>query len=275
MDLAYQMYKGVHIQMSHEVNYRETGVIIPGIGPQFARIDPAIAQKNIYKSIGNSIYHGGTLSLRKRFSDNYQFEAHYTLSKAIDDQTDFNSAFAAFIPTRLDLDRADSAFDVRHNVVVNGVFKTPWKAGEGHNIFARAFADVVISPIGQIRTGIPFTIRIGRDTNGDTHGVYDRPYFAARNTGRGDWFKSLNLRVNKQFYIKRESGLRTEFIMDITNLTNRVNFLSVNDVFGSDPTVLFGRYNLKGSRDIPPTSPGGFNSAAPGRQVQFGLKIAF
>jgi hypothetical protein len=275
LDLAYQMYRGVHIQVSQEVNYKETGVIVPGIGPQFARIDPTIAQKNIYKSIGNSIYHGGTLSLRKRFNNNFQFEGHYTFAKAIDDQTDFNSAFAAFIPTRLDLERADSAFDVRHNFVFNGVFKTPFKAGEGHNIFARAFADMVISPIAQIRTGIPFTIRIGRDTNGDTHGVYDRPFFAARNTGRGDWFKTLNLRINKQFFIKRESGVRAEFIVDVTNLTNRVNFLSVNDVFGSDPTVLFGRFDLKGSRDIPPGSPGGFNSAAPGRQVQFGLKLAF
>jgi hypothetical protein len=275
LDLAYQMYKGVHIQTSQEVNYKETGVITPGIGPQFARIDPAIAQKNIYKSIGNSVYHGMTMSLRKRYSDNFQFEAHYTWSKAIDDQTDFNSAFSAFIPTRLDLERADSAFDVRHNLVVNGVWKTPWKAGAGHNFLARAFADMTLSPIGNIRTGIPFTVRIGRDVNGDTHGTYDRPYFAARNTGRGDYFYNLSIRVNKQFFINRESGVRAELITEITNLFNRVNFLSVNDVFGTDPQFLFGPYNLKGSRRIAPTSPLGFNSALPGRQVQFGLKMAF
>jgi hypothetical protein len=66
-----------------------------------------------------------------------------------------------------------------------------------------------------------------------------------------------------------------EFITDITDVFKRINFISVNDVFGSDPSVLFGRFNLKGSREIPPGSPGGFNSALPGRQVQFGLKIAF
>jgi hypothetical protein len=281
-ELAYQMYKGVHIQMDHEVNYKETGVITPGLGPQFARIDPAITQKNIYKSIGNSIYHGMTASLRKRFSSNFQFDINYTFSKSIDDQTDFNSAFAAFIPTRLDLDRALSAFDVRHNFVANAVIRTPFKAGPGTNALARAFADITISPIVFMRSGIPFTIRIGRDTNGDTHGVYDRPYLASRNSGRGDNFYSTNLRVDKTFFIKREKGVRVELIAEANNLFNQTNFQSVNDVFGTDPSLwpagfnlITGPFDLKGTKNIPPGRPLGFNSAFPGRQIQFGLKFAF
>jgi len=275
IDLAYQFYRGVHIQVSHEVNYAETGVVDPAFGPLFARIDPTITQLNIYKSIGNSVYHGMTASLRKRYSRNFQFEANYTWSKAIDDQTDFNSAFAAFIPTRLNLERGISAFDVPHNFTANAVIRTPFEAGSQSNFLARAFADISISPIFFARSGIPFTLRIGTDVNGDTHALYDRPFGAARNTGRGDKFISANLRINKQFYIDRDRGIRVEFITEAANLFNRTNFTSVNDVIGRNSPLLFGPYDQEGSSDIPRTSPLGFTSAAAGRQIQFGLKFAF
>lgn len=280
------MYRGVHIQMSQEVNYLESpcpaGATSPvaclnpaAYGPRYVPIDPTIVQKNIYKSIGNSIYHGLTASLRKRFGNHFQAEANYTWSKAIDDQTDFNSAFSAFLPTRLNLDRAVSAFDVRHNFVANAVIITPFKSGPGHNALARAFADVNISPIVQMRSAIPFTIRLGSDVNGDTHGTYDRPFKASRNSGRVDKYYNASLRVNKQFYIDRERGTRVEFITELTNMFNRTNFLSVNDVFGVTTPFLLGPFDIRGTKDIKSTSPLGFNSALPPFQAQFGLRIAF
>jgi hypothetical protein len=275
LDVAYQMYRSVHLQVPHEVNFRETGEIIPGIGPRFAPIDPTIAQSNLYSSIGNSIYHGMTASLTKRFSRGLQFQVNYTYSKAIDDITDFNSSFAAAVPTRLDLERSDSTFDIRHNFVASAVYETPFQAGSGHNILARAFADITLSPIVFMRSGIPFTIRIGRDVNGDNHSLYDRPFGAARNTGRGDNFYSFDMRLMKKFFINRDSGVRVDFLVEGTNLLNRTNFSSVFDVFGTDPRFLFGPFNLRGSRDIPRNSPLGFSSAFAGRQIQFGLKVAF
>ncbi|HLG15931.1 MAG TPA: TonB-dependent receptor [Blastocatellia bacterium] len=276
LDLAYQMYRGIHIQVPHEVNYVESPVPSPtflNTGPNFVRIDPTITQNNIYKSIGNSVYHGLTASLTKRFSNNFQFQANYTLSKAIDDNTDFNSAFAAFIPTRLDLERALSAFDIRQNFVVNGIVQLPFKSGEGHNIVARAFADTTITPIMFLRTGIPFTVRFGRDVNGDTHSLYDRPFRASRNSGRGDSFFSLDMRVTKQFFISRDSGVRIDFITEGTNLTNHTNFLSVNDVLGVTPDP--GVYNLGGSASLPRTTFLGYTSASAGRRIQFGFKVGF
>ncbi len=285
LDVAYQVYRGVHIQLPHEVNYVETPCTPtstqvacrnPSVfGPLFARIDPAITQNNIYKSIGNSIYHGMTASLTKRYSHNVQFQVNYTYSKAIDDQTDFNSAFAAFLPTRLDLERAVSAFDIRHNFVANGVFRSPFKAGSDQNFLSRALADITVSPIVFLRSGIPFTLRIGTDVNGDTHGTYDRPFLASRNTGKGANFYSADLRLSKQFYINRDSGFRVEFVSEVTNLFNRANFLSVNDVIGPNSPFLSGPFNLEGSKSIDRTSPLGYDAVAGSRQFQFALKIAF
>jgi hypothetical protein len=263
------------------VNYREKGpgdaapLFVDGIGPQLVRIDPTITQNNIYKSVGNSIYHGMTVSLTKRYSKHMQFQTNYTWSKVIDDQTDFNSAFAAFLPTNLRLERAISVFDIRHNFVANGVFTSPFQAGPGHNPLARAFADITLSPIISLRSGIPFTLRAGRDTNGDTHSLYDRPFYASRNTGRGENFYNVNLRLMKQFFMSRDKGWRVEFIAEATNIFNHTNFLAVNDVVGTSAAILAGPYNLRGDRSKSPLEPLGFTATTDPRRIQFGLRIAF
>lgn len=275
LDLAYQMYRGVHIQLDHEINYRDSGVSAgPGLGPRLIAIDPTITQFNLYSSIGNSTYHGLTVLLTKRYSAHSLFNVSYTFSKSIDDVTDYNSAFAAFLPTNLRLERGISSFDIRHNFVASGVFSSPWKAGAGRNPLARMFADTTLSPVVFLRSGIPFTVLIGSDVNGDTH-TADRPLYAPRNSGTGEPFYSVDLRLNKQFYVKRESGLRVDFIAEVTNLFNHTNFLAVNNFVGTDPKYLFGPFNLRGIRNLPSTSPLGFTTAGDPRRIQFGLKIAF
>ncbi len=279
LDVAYQVYRGVHLPLAHETNYRESGVVNE-FGPQFVRIDPNIAQRAFFSSIGNSIYHGMTASLSKRFSGAFQLQVNYTFSKTIDDTVDFNSTFNPFIPTRLFLERGLSVYDIRHNFVASGVFRSPFKRGAGHNFISRALADITLSPIVFLRSGIPFTLRIGRDVNGDTYVTYDRVLYAARNTGLGPSFYNTNLRLTKLFFLRKDRGLRVEFIAEATNLFNQTNFLSVNDVVGADPVLLArllqgGPYNLKGDRTLPRTAPLGFTSAASARQFQFGLKLVF
>jgi hypothetical protein len=273
LEVAYQVYRGIRLQVSHETNYMETTPFDPFFGPRLTAIEPSISRLTVYKSIGNSIYHGMTASLTKRFSHHVQFQANYTFSKAIDDVTDFNTP--AFIPTRLFLERALSAFDIRHSFVASGVIRTPFKAGPGNRLIARALADITISPIVFARSGIPFTVLIGRDVNGDTQSGPDRPFPASRNTGNGENFYGLDLRINKQFYILQDRGLRAELIAEATNLFNQTNFLAVNNVVGDSPTVLAGPYDLRGIRGRGPTEPLGFTAVAPARQFQFGVKLAF
>lgn len=273
LEVAYQVYRGIHLQVSHETNYTETTPFDPFFGPRLTAIEPSISRLTVYKSIGNSIYHGMTASLTKRFSHHVQFQANYTFSKAIDDVTDFNTP--AFIPTRLFLERALSAFDIRHSFVASGVIRTPFTAGPGNRLIARALADITISPIVFARSGIPFTVLIGRDVNGDTQSGPDRPFPASRNTGIGENFYGVDLRINKQFYLLQDRGLRAELIAEATNLFNQTNFLAVNNVVGDSPAVLAGPYNLRGIRGRGPTESLGFTAVAPARQFQFGLKIVF
>ena len=294
LEVAFLMYHGVHLPIALEGNYRESGqlVAVPGMpgsdlfGPQLERIDPSIAQLIVHSSEGNSIYYAMTASALKRFGGGVQFRASYTYGKAIDDVTDSNGALTPYLPTRRHLERGLSAYDLRHNFVASGTFDSPFKGGPGNNWAARALADITLSPIVTLRSGFPFNLFIGRDVNGDLN-TSDRPFYAPRNSGRGENYYSVDLRMSKSFYLRQHAeGPRVELVAEVTNLFNHVNFLRVNDVVcgttaqpgfigGCDPKFLTGPFDFRGNPDLPPTSPLGFVAAAPPRQFQFGLKFEF
>jgi hypothetical protein len=231
-----------------------------------------------------------TASLNKRFSNHFSFQANYTWSKAIDDQTDFNSAFAPPFPTRLFTERSVSAFDIRHNFVFSGVIESPFKSGAGHNFGSRVLADITISPSIFIRSGIPFTLRTGVDINSDTRGGTDRLFNIGRNTGIGPDYRSVNVRISKAFRFKADSPMRLEASADFANIFNRTNFAAVNEVLpvtvgatgiltfpdplaAADYAVATNR--LEGRRDRSLNQPLGFTSAFNPRQILWGLKFVF
>src|SRR5262249_41515398 len=213
VDLAYQFYRGIHLPIGVESNYREDGTSVGFFfGPRLVPLDPTIGSRIAYGSFGNSVYHGLTASVTKRYTRLVQFTANYTYSKSIDDFLDFGGggASSAFLPTRRFLDRGLSVFDLRHNFVANGVFDSPFKRGEGQPWYSRVLSDLTVSPIVFLRSGFPFTLYLGTDVNGDSN-ASDRPFYVPRNSGIGPKFYSTNLRLNKRFYFQRSSsneGLR-------------------------------------------------------------------
>ncbi|MGH9768322.1 MAG: TonB-dependent receptor [Blastocatellia bacterium] len=309
LEISYQMYHGLHIQQPVGLNYCEAGT--PGcpataanltamsqrdsrLGPLYrvcgadtscGRVnDAGITQFTDYQSRGSSIYHGLTVSLTRRFSNYFSFQGNYTFSKAIDDQTDFNSAFAPPFPTRLTTERSLSTFDIRHNFVFSGVFQSPFKSW--------GLRDISLSPSVFIRSGIPFTLRTGADINGDTRGGTDRLFNIGRNTGIGPNYRSVNLRLSKSFRFKQDGPMRFELTADAANLFNRTNFAAVNEIIPVSvsptgvltfPTALSaadytaGTVRLTGrkDRDFTKGDPLSFTSAFNPRQVLFGLKFVF
>jgi hypothetical protein len=296
------MYHGLHIQQPVGLNYIEAtpqpATRDPRLGPVYRvcqvtdncrRVStPTVTQFTNYESRGTSIYHGLTASLTKRFSDHISFQANYTFSKAIDDQTDFNSAFAPPFPSRLNTERSLSSFDLRHNFVVSGVFQSPLEAGPGRGFVSRVLADISLSPSIFIRSGIPFTLRTGTDINGDTRGGTDRLFYIGRNTGIGPTYRSVNMRLSKMLRFKADSPMRIEISVDGSNLFNRTNYAAVNEILpvtinaAGQITSLATDYSastvrLKGrkDRDFTKGEPLSFTSAFNPRQILFGVKFAF
>src|SRR5207253_292290 len=104
---------------------------------------------NRVESSGSSIYHGLALSATKRYRQHYQFQISYTLSKAIDDTTDFITDLQPAHQLNLRAERSLSSFDQRHRLVVSTV--------------ADPFAGVTIAPIFTYATGHPFNLLLGFD----------------------------------------------------------------------------------------------------------------
>jgi hypothetical protein len=284
LEADYLFTRGLHLPRNRDVNpFKETGPNNPFTGqPTFIRFptpaetaagltsdfrDPLILQDNQYQSTANSFYDGFTVSVEKRLSAHYSINAHYTLSKAIDEQTDFNSDFSAQNPLDVRADRALSDFDQRHRAVLSGVFESPVK---GHSRSGKLLENWTFAPILTAESGRPFNLLLGFDANNDGRATTDRPGAAGRNTGRGPDFFSLDARLARRVPLRESRYL--EFTIEAFNLFNRTNFLQVNNVVGIMPLAT---YTVTGERSAAPTQPLGFTSAADPRELQFGIRFDF
>jgi hypothetical protein len=229
---------------------------------------PLLLQNDVYSSKGSALYEGAILEVKKRFSTHFSVLANYTLSKAFDTTTDFNSDFGPQDNTNLSGERGLSNFDQRHKVVIATIVDT----GSNHG---RILSGFQLAPIFRYNSGHPYNLLAGADVNGDRHSTNDRPVGAARNTGLGPDFMDFDMRISRRFKMGERANL--QLLAEGFNLANRTNFASVNNVVGArfDRTPGFTTFNVSGSAARPASAPLGFTSAFPMRQLQFGLRIGF
>jgi hypothetical protein len=92
-------------------------------------IDPGKPLSNIlvYESVGNSSYQALWIDLKKHFSKGLQFDASYTLSKSIDDNSRNVQGLTIQNSYNLRGDRGLSDFDARNHFVLSGVYDLPFK----------------------------------------------------------------------------------------------------------------------------------------------------
>lgn len=292
IEASYLFSRAAHIPRNHDINpFKMSGPVSPLSGtPTFVRfpgpgqttdfINPFRLQDNNYESTANAFYHAGTIQLIKRLSHHFAINSNYTFSKAIDEVTDFNSDFSAQNPLNLRLDRALSAFDQRHRFVFSGVFESPFG---GDSTTGRIFGNWVLSPIFIAGSGRPFNVLLGIDANGDGVSTRDRPCLRTdinapcnpgsnlgRNTGHGEPFYEVDLRLGRRFTFGEQKYLELTF--EAFNLFNHTNFIGINNIVGTTPIT---DPHPEGIRGRAPTQPFGFTAAAPSRQLQFGARFSF
>jgi hypothetical protein len=232
-----------------------------------------------YTTFGESWYKGVTLSLNKRFSRHHEFLLSYTLSKAEDLSTDFQSNFIVqnsgfgrnpadqfglplgFNPAS---ERGPATHDQRHRLVLSGLYELPYA--------------IRVSGILTAASGRPFTPLAGADLNGDGNGgtfppdrarvnPADESTSVGRNSETTAEQFGVDVRVSKT--IKLGDRVTLEAMLDVFNLFNRANFFEDTNqssfaIFGTGayptaPLPTYGRYTLT----LPP------------RQAQIAAKIAF
>lgn len=288
LETSYLFARGIYLTRNRDINqFKRTGPINPlnpNGGATFIRFpsaaqvqaglssdfrNPLRFQDNVYEASASSFYHAGTVQVTRLFSRRFVFNAHYTLSRAIDEVTDFNSDFSAQNPLNLSLDRALSAFDQRHRFVISGVLSGP---PSGDTAASKFFGDWQLSPIFIAGSGRPFNLLLGFDANGDGRSQSDRPGLAGRNTGTGENFYSFDLRLSRRFAVQEQRFF--EITLEGFNLFNRTNLTGINNAVGTTFATATD-FNVRGRTDRAPTQPLGFTSAADARKMQFGVRFNF
>ena len=113
----------------------------PPFGPQLGDVFVA-------NSRGKSLYRGGTIGVRKRFSHGYQLEANYVLSKDLDDDSNERDPFTerTFNFYDLTLDYGPSDRDIRHKFNLYGYAELPGGFQANARIQARSAQPITTSP---------------------------------------------------------------------------------------------------------------------------------
>jgi len=244
-----------------------------------------------------SFYHSAQLSVIKRYSAGLRAQLSYTFSRSVDDSSGINSQdFSNVVQYGMDwydrtIDRGLSAFHVKHNLTFNWTYDLPF----GRNLKGIAGALVKgwqLNNITAIRSGTPFTVRLGSNRSGNLNttsfSAHERPnlkpgassnpalggpdrYFdetafelqpentrgtLGRNTLIGPGLVSVDASVGKSFSLGESRSLL--FRAEVFNLPNHPNFATPSGQIAFTPTA--GRIT---------------STVTTSRQIQLGLKFTF
>ena len=227
-----------------------------------ARLSPEFDNISQWENHAGSVYRGLSLSLNRRLSNEIEFSGSYTLSKAIDDASDFDEQPEN--PYLLPAERALSANDQRHRFVFSGTFDLPFGDEEDGKKSAGAitklFANIEAAPILTIGSGRPINPLTGFDANrSGALPLSSRPLGFERNSLKTGTQAQLDLRMLKFFKVGEHGKL--DLVVESFNLLNHMNVIALNQFYGPESSPL-------------PTfsSP---NKAATPRQLQFSVDFEF
>ncbi len=220
-----------------------------------------------YETSGaDSIYNGLTVGLRRQFHGGLSFNGNYTYSKSIDNAASVGGAGRTVAQNYLDLaaERGLSTFDMRHRLLLNGIYEFPLGAGRRWlnrgGPAARLFGKWQISGVTTIQSGNPFTTTVlgnlsnkgGRaaisnlraNATGQpvtlpasartTQEFFNTAAFslpvpgefgdAGRNTIPGPGMVNFNMSLDRFFTLSQEKGIRGDFRISSDNIFNTPNW---------------------------------------------------
>ena len=103
-------------------------------------------------SDGNSVYHGLTVNVQKRFGHAFELLSSYTWSHTIDDSTDLQSPLEPQDSRFPFYERENSDFDQRHRWVTSAVFQSPARIAATAT-WKHVIADFTVAPIIEVSVG--------------------------------------------------------------------------------------------------------------------------
>jgi len=257
LSVGYQHVRGLHLIISVNQNVPTCTAAGTNNG---CRPNPNFGNDSQYSSLADSHYDGLHVSYVERPSAWSSLRFSYAYSKALDNVGEF--FFSAPINNYniwQDYGRSDD--DQRNRLSVEGVVRSP--AGSAHTAWERLSHGFQLSAVLQYDSALPFNITTGANT---IQGTGARPaingVLISRNAGSGFDLLNLGGRLSRSFQVSER--FRLEALAEGFNLTNHVNGVTLNGVFGT------GAY---------PTNPSPtfkqITAVNDPRSMQFALRVHF
>jgi hypothetical protein len=239
------------------------------------RIYPQFQNITMVESVGNSSYDALTLQLNKRFSQGYQFNFNYTLSRAKDDAPEQNlqgvGAVSLSDPTNRNLDYGYSVADQRHTVSASFVARPEFNVE--NKVLRYILNNNQFGIFALAGSGETYNIITSADLNGDGL-FFDRPVGYERNGGRAPATFNVDFRYSR--VIPFTERFRLELFAEASNIFNinrTVSYssstLSAGNVTTSVVNPLTGQINSSAAFPVFPIL------AQESRQGQLGIKFIF
>jgi hypothetical protein len=262
--------------LSTRANINARVPFLPGIyGPSGLYLD----------NFARSNYNGMVLQLRKRFSQGFQFDTSYVLSKSLDSSSTTTLGGCLTDPYNPNHDYGRSSWDRRHAYVFSGMWNPQFYRGS-QGAVSRILGGWSLSSITTVQSGAPLTFSSGQDTQLNGTGCNSRANIvgdpqrshSSRNDMITNFFNtaafaqppdgsvgtsgrgilngpadvSTDLAILKD--IRVTEATRFQFRAELLNAFNQVNF--------GNPITTLNNARF-----------GQITSAADGRMIQLGLKF--
>ncbi len=167
--LEYSGSRGYHLYTISNLNRPASGNVYLGdstaVNPA-NRLNPRYGDGNFRGDEGFSYYHALIASVRATNFKNkgLTFGMSYTWSHAIDNlsstfsESGNNFNLGLLDPFNPGVDKGNAEFDIRHRLVISGIWNTPWFEKSENKILRHVLGGWEFTPNFVVRTGAPFTI---------------------------------------------------------------------------------------------------------------------
>ena len=272
LSVGYTGSYGRHIPVYREINRRPVDWLADGrpVFDQFSRYDMRFGSIFMAESAGRSNYNALAIELNRRFSQGFQVQLGYTLSRSKDDAPEQNLSTGAIQnliltdPQNRRLDRGRSFADQRHTLFVSMVLRPHFRVSKR---LAYVLNDNQIGIITRANSGETFNIVSAFDLNNDGITGLDRPIGIDRNSGTTPPQFNMDLRYSR--FLEFSERYRLERFGDFINVFNINSIIAFNQV----SVLTTPRGELIG--EIPDFRSRGQSTSQDSRQFQVGIKLYF
>jgi acyl dehydratase len=235
----------------------------------------------VFDSAAQSVYHGMTVSVRRRMKSGLYFRLAFTFAKATDDIQD--ALLAGASPTVQNTyapnEWGRSVTDQRHRLSTAWSWQ-PKPFHQDRPKLKAIFNDWQYSGVLTVGSGRPFDARVLGDANRDENTSNDRLPGYVRNSFTGPDYATVDVRLTRMLY--PGDKVKVQLLVEAFNVMNRTNYQvdTTDDGFLNNAAEFIPIDRTISGSHYPAyyTQSPGFmkpTSAYASRQVQVGIRLKF